>query len=187
MYLPNNKSKTIFLPKNRIYLDRCSTYISFFNEELLEDICQIDMMLLGHKNSGTSKTNWVGNYGDVEAWFNISGIANIFSIPALKKLGYHIKYDSYDRYYLVTNRKTDVATKFIEDENGLIFVESTKEVVMFVQKIRNNYEGFTEKEVEKAVLGRKAPGLIGHPYAQDLKYPGEQQIGQLYCHNPRCG
>ena len=88
---------------------------------------------------------------------------------------------------MVTNRKTDVATKFIEDENGLIFVESTKEVVMFFQTIRNNYEGFTEKEVEKAVLGRKAPGLIGHPYAQDLKYPGEQQLGQLYCHNPRCG
>ena len=83
-YLPNNKSKTNYLPKNRIYLDSCYKYISFFNEWLLEDIRQIDTMLLGYTNAGTSKTNCVGNYGGVEAWLYISGIANIFSMPALK-------------------------------------------------------------------------------------------------------
>ena len=48
--LPNKRSKTNCLLKNRIYFDRCSTYISFFSEELLEDIRQIDTMLLGHTN-----------------------------------------------------------------------------------------------------------------------------------------
>ena len=55
--LPNKKSQTNFLPKNRIYLDSFSTYISFYNKELLEDIRQIDKMLLDHTNAGTSKTN----------------------------------------------------------------------------------------------------------------------------------
>ena len=84
----------------------------------MEDIRHIDTIILGHTNAGTSKTNWMGNYDGVEAWLNVSGITNIFIIIYIKKLGYHITYDSDDRYYLVTKRKTDVATNFIEDENG---------------------------------------------------------------------
>ena len=72
------------------------------------------------------------NYGGVEAWIYVSSISNISNIPALKNIGYHITYDSDDGYYFVTNRKTDVATKFIEDENGMPYVEATKEGVMFV-------------------------------------------------------
>ena len=41
---------------------------------------------------------------------------------------------------------------------------------MFVHTARQNYEGFTKKEVKKAVLARKAPGLIGPPSKRDLKY-----------------
>ena len=37
--LPNKKYKANYLTKNQICLDNCSTYISFFNKELLEDIC----------------------------------------------------------------------------------------------------------------------------------------------------
>ena len=131
--------------KNRIYLDSCSTYIYFFNEELLEDIRNIDTMILCHTNAGTSNTNWVGNYGGVEAWLGVSGIANIFIIPALKKLGCHITFDSDDGYYLVTNRNTGVVTNLIEDENGLPYVYPTKEGVMFIWAVRYNYEGFTKQ------------------------------------------
>ena len=145
--LPNNKYKANCLPKNHIYLDSCSTYISFFNEDLLEDIRQIYKILLGHTNEGTSKTNWVGNYGGFEACICVSGISNIFSILALKKLGYHITNDSDDGYYLVTDSKAGVTTKFIEDDNGLPYVDSTKEGVIFVHTVRQNYEDFKKKEV----------------------------------------
>ena len=87
----------------------------------------------------------MGNYGGFEAWINVSGIANIFSIPSLNNIGYHITYYSDNRYYLVTNRKIDVVTKLIEYENGLPYVDSTKEGVMFVQTVRQKYEGFTNK------------------------------------------
>ena len=59
------------------------------------------------------KDELVWNYGGVEAWLDVNGIANIFIILDLKKLGYHITYESYDGYYLVTNKKKDAATKFI--------------------------------------------------------------------------
>ena len=32
-----------------------------------------------------------------------------------------------------------------------------------VQTIRQNYEGYTKKEVEQAKLARKVQGRIGHP------------------------
>ena len=83
-------------------------------------------MLLGHTYAGTSDTKWVGNYVGAESCLNVSGIANIFSIPALKKLVYHIAYDSDDGYYLVPNRNTGLFNKFIENENGLTYVEATK-------------------------------------------------------------
>ena len=123
----------------------------------MEDICHIDTMLLGHTNTRTSKNNWVGNYVGVEAWIDIRGI------PDLKKLGYHITYNSDGGYYFVTNRNTGVSTKFIEDDNGMPYVKAIKERVMFVQTARHNYYGFTKKEVEKYVLACEAPGLSGCP------------------------
>ena len=69
-------------------------------------------MILGHTNAGTSKTNWVVNFGDLEAWLDTNGIANIFGIPDLKKAGYHINYDSDYGLYIVTNKTTGASVKF---------------------------------------------------------------------------
>ena len=88
----------------------------------MEDICHVETIIFGHTNTGTSKTNWVGKYGGVESWLGVSCISNIFSVPSFKKLGYHVRYDSDGGYYLGTNRKKYVATKFIYDKNGPPYV-----------------------------------------------------------------
>ena len=82
---PYKKQSNYCLPKDRVYLESCSTYIYFFKPDLLEDIFQVSTMLLGHTNTGTSKTNSVGNFGNLEAWLDTNGNDNIFGIPALKK------------------------------------------------------------------------------------------------------
>ena len=41
---------------------------------------------------------------------------------------------------------------------------------MFVQTVRQNYEGFTKKELEKATISRESPGLIGAPSERELNY-----------------
>ena len=82
-------------------------------------------MLLGHTNAGTSKTNWVGNFGDLEDWLDTNGIANIFGIPALKKLGHHITYDSDDGFYIVTNKTTGMSVKFKEVDDELPYIQAT--------------------------------------------------------------
>ena len=47
---------------------------------------------------------------DVDSWLNQQGIANILSMPELKKLGFHISYDSNDDFWTVS--KDGVSIKF---------------------------------------------------------------------------
>ena len=89
------KDLTILHP-NRVYLDNCSSYNSMFNEELLYSVCKVQAFLYGHCNYGVSKTNWVGNYVNLESWIYRYGINNILSVPVLKILGYRTTYNSYD-------------------------------------------------------------------------------------------
>ena len=74
---------------------------------------------------------------------------------------------------------------FYKDENGLPYIDledSEEDVAMllvqmgseeaataFVQTVRQNYEGFTKKEVLQAKEARRAMGLIGNPSKNDFK------------------
>ena len=89
-------------------------------------------MLLGHTNTVTSKNNWVGNFGDLKAWLDTNSIANIFCIPALKKSGYHITYDSDDGFYILTNNTTGVSVNFQEGDDRLPYIQATEENKAFV-------------------------------------------------------
>ena len=80
-----------------------------------------------------------------------NGIANIFVIPYLKKLGYHITYDIDDGIYILTNKTTGVSVKFQEWDDRLPYIQATEENksfvkyvgINFVQTVHKNYERFT--------------------------------------------
>ena len=82
------------LHPNRVYLDNCSSYNSMFNEELLYSVCKVQAFLYGHCNADLSQTNWVGSYGKIYSCLYRYGIANILIVTFLKRLCYHINYDS---------------------------------------------------------------------------------------------
>ena len=86
----------------------------------------------------------------------------------LKRIGYHITYNSEDGYYEVS--KGDVSAKFYKDEQGLPYINVIKQGVLVVQKVQQNYEGYTNKKVDKAALACKASGILGHTLSQDLEY-----------------
>ena len=86
----------------------------------------------------------------------------------LKCIGYHITYSSEDGYYEVSNG--DVSAKFYKDEQGLPYINVTKQGVLVVQKVQQNYEGYTNKKVDKDTLACKASGILGHTLSQDLEY-----------------
>ena len=86
------------LHPNRIYLDSFSYYNSMFNKKPLENIREVYTFLYRHCNIGVSRTNWVENYGDIYSWLYINCISEIFSVPVIDSICYHITYDSDDGY-----------------------------------------------------------------------------------------
>ena len=60
--------------------------------------------------------------------------------------------------------------KFYENKQGLPYIDVRKQVILMVQPVQNNYEGYTKKQVGKAVMDHKASELLGHTSAYDLEY-----------------
>ncbi|KAL7529447.1 hypothetical protein ACHAXR_002971 [Thalassiosira sp. AJA248-18] len=95
------------------------------------------------------------------------GIANVVSLNSLEQK-YHVQYDS---------RKKDGAFICKTSEGEVIFKrcpdtkfpyvdldeEGSENAVMLVQTVCKNYEGFTKREVERAILARKLQARSGHP------------------------
>jgi hypothetical protein len=103
------------LPRNRAYLDNCSTVTVLLDKERIEGLGTADKALAVQCNKGTSKTKRVGKYGPLKAWHLPSGIANIFSQSELEKY-FRVTYDSWEGFYLVHADSGPV--RFYKDENG---------------------------------------------------------------------
>ena len=96
---------------------------------------------------------------------------------------YCITYDSWQRYYKVHTQDGDV--RFYKDENGLPYIDlenleedavallvqtgSEEAATALVQAVRQNYNRYTQKEVQEAKEARLAMGLIGNPSKNNLK------------------
>ena len=118
----------------------------------------------------------------MKVWYIPEGIANIFSMNELEKK-YRFTYDSWEGYYVVHTQ--DGPVKFYKYENELPYINlkdseedaamllvqmgSEKAVSAFVQMVRQNYKGFTKKEVLQAKEARQATGLIGNPSENNFK------------------
>ena len=79
-----------YLKTNRFYLDSCSAYIQFMNAGLMTDVHKPGTLIYGHYNAGTTSTNLKDKYGSMDCWRSKEGVANIFSIPVLKRVGFCI-------------------------------------------------------------------------------------------------
>ena len=112
----------------------------------------------------------------MNVWYIPDGIANIFSMNELEKK-YRITYDSWEGYYVVHDANGEV--QFHKDKNGLPYIDmgelsedaaamlvqtgSEDAAHAFVQTVRQNYEGYTKKEILRAKEARRAMRLIGYP------------------------
>jgi len=137
-------------------------------------------------NASSVYTKQMGNYGRMKVWYIPDGITNIISMHELEKL-YRIMYDSWEGYYIVHTAQGQV--HFHKDEQGLPYIDleqsgrmaaimlmqnasqqSTEpEGVALVQTVRENYEGYTKREVLRAKEARRAQAMIGNPSEGDFK------------------
>jgi hypothetical protein len=105
------------------------------------------------------------NYGTV--WFNKEGIANILSMSLLKKK-FPVTYDSAKGDYFIV-KKPDKNIIFAGSPSGLYYHDTTNQAAMLVNTVKQNREGFTDREFDRAKLAHRALGLVGYPSPRDFK------------------
>ena len=74
------------LARNRAYLDNCSTVTAFKDSKYIENLRTTKGGMTVNCNAGAVRTNQVGDFGRIRAWYMPKGIANIFSMHQLEKL-----------------------------------------------------------------------------------------------------
>jgi hypothetical protein len=164
------KAKKSGLLSNRLYLDTCTTDDIMANRQYLKDIRKSPKPLAMNTNTGSTLTDLKGKLGMLQFWLCQHGIANVVSLRTLEK-HFHVKYDSSKEqgsFTCTTKTKPPHTVIFKRCEKtgfpciDLDDMENNAAITM-VQTVRENFDGFTRKEVEQAIAARKAQALAGHP------------------------
>jgi hypothetical protein len=104
------------LPNNRAYLDRCSMVMAFKSRKYLENLRSVEHGIKINCNSGTMRTNQLGEHVTLKVWYIPKGIANVFLMHELEKK-YWITYDSWLGCYVMHMMGGEV--RLYKDKNGL--------------------------------------------------------------------
>jgi hypothetical protein len=153
---------------NWILLDTGSTSDIFYNRKLVTNIRLSSGSLKVHCNAGTKVVRHVAtlrNYRTV--WFNEDGIAKIISMSLVRKKSPLI-YDSVVVDQFIVS-KPDKEVIFSASRSGLYYHNTTNRTVVLVNTVKQNKEGFTEREYNGEKSARRALGLVGYPSPRDFK------------------
>jgi hypothetical protein len=105
------------------------------------------------------------NYGTV--WFNEDGIANILPIYLMSKT-FPVRYDSASGDEFIVS-KPDKDVIFSASKSGIYYHVTTNRVVVLVNTVKQNKEGFTEREFNRAKSARRDLGIVVYPSPRDFK------------------
>jgi hypothetical protein len=158
----------IHVNPNWILLDTGSTSDILCNRKLFTDIHLSCGSLKVHCNAGTKVVQHVAilrNYGNV--WFNEYGIANILSMSLVRKKS-PVRYDSVAGDQFIVS-KIDKDVIFSASHSGLYYHDTTNREVVLVNTVKQNKEGFTEREYNRAKSARRALRLVGYPSPRAFK------------------
>jgi hypothetical protein len=100
-------------------------------------------------------------------WFNEDGIANILSMSLLRKK-FPVRYNSIaGDQFIVSKPEKDVILS--ASRSGFYYHDTTNCPVVLVNTVKQNNEGFTEREYNRAKSARRALGLVGYPSPRGFK------------------
>ncbi|KAL3787745.1 hypothetical protein ACHAWO_006143 [Cyclotella atomus] len=144
------------LQSNQVYLHTCTTDDIMFNGQYLKDISKSPKPLTMNTNAGSTLTHLRGKLGVLKFWLCPHGIANVVSLRTLEK-HFRVQYDSSkeDGSFVCSTPTGDSVTFRRCEKTGFPYIDlddmDNDTAIMMVQMVRENYEGFTRKEVECAI------------------------------------
>ena len=102
--------------------------------------------MTGSCNAGTTRITKRGFYGDLQVWRNEQGVANLISIPMLKKYGYSVSKTTNGEWKVVTPGGDTIPFK--RDKGltvGLPYIDlcEHQEGLALIETVRKNMAGFT--------------------------------------------
>ena len=145
-----------------------------FVDWCLENVHTISTALTGHCNNGSSTIDKKGWWGLWEFWYSPVGIANLLSIPALEASGYTIDYKTERGAWLVTSPEGKIITFTVDtDEDsltkGMPYLDMRdKQAVALLNTVRDNFEGYTKRQIQKAIEARKLQAKLAYPTDEKL-------------------
>jgi hypothetical protein len=181
------------LSPHRVYINTCASYASSPYPHLLKNLKKEECALMGHSNMGSGGMEMSGKMGAVEQmWLNEGGVATIIPLKVLEKIwpvscdsrrngGCFVIHANQGNIIVKNNNKgmPYLDVRDVEAEVALLFIQTTigaveaamvapAREVLFVQTVRGNMEGYTQREVEDARAAREAQAMLGHPTDRDF-------------------
>ena len=133
---------------------------------------EVEVYLKGHCNAGVTTCKEQGYYGVFKMWLNRNGIANLLSIPQLEQDGYIINYNTKRDWVVTTSQGKEIIFKRdtgLCDRMPYIDLREHQEGVIMLETVRKNFEGYTKRQVKKAILAREAQAMVAHPPDEKFK------------------
>ena len=170
------KSTREMLSEARNYLYSCSSYHQVFTKKYLNDI---ETMLIGFKgdcNTGSSYSSHKGWWSCFHLWLVESRIANLLYVGQLEEDAFVVDYNTKRNWVAVTpdgtrivfKRDTGRCKRFPYIEMGSQEALTLVQAVPKVETVRGNFEGFTKREIQGAILARKGQASIASPSQQEF-------------------
>ena len=137
------------------------------NPAFLTNAHQVKNRLHLQTNAGLASTNKKGYLGNSLFWLDQMGIANVVLLCTLES-----------KFNITSDSKKDGGAFVVHTPEGRVLIkrcpktsfsyidltdESGGAAVMMVQTVRQLYDGYTKREVEKAILAKKLQSRIGNP------------------------
>ena len=164
------------LRPNYLYLDTCTTDDVMAQAKYLSAIVAVLHPLLLQTNGGDCSSNEIGYLESTRFWLDRSAIANVISLSTVETLFDEVYYHSKrsDRAIICKNDNGDTVVFHRFPDTGFPYIdleeEGSQKAAVFIQTVRRNFEGFTSRDVEKAIEARRLQSIVGHPSESVLKH-----------------
>jgi hypothetical protein len=177
------------IDSNFALLDSQSTVDLFTNPSLVTDICPAMSPIRVHCNKGMLDTTEEANFGDTPVYFDARGIANVLSLYRLGQK-FRVTYDSPDHggvfkvhtsqgivefsptakgLHALNLRDNPTAAYMLVNNTTLTSDHTPQDHYLHVENVRDNYDGFTKKQIERAIAARRLMGMIASPLECDFQ------------------